>query len=328
MMTGPFHVLITDRFAPEAAQLLRQDSRVVLRQAESPTPTSDELSWANALVIRSRTRIDAKLLQLAPELRLIITTTSGFDHIDLKAIQASRVFAAHTPDANATSAAELTWALILACTRKLLDAHHGVLRGDWNRQQYLGSELEGKTLGIIGLGRIGGRVARIGRAFGMRILAFDPYIDDDRLQECHAQRQSLYELLQSSDVISLHVPLTKKTKNLLSTPALEKISDHGILVNTSRGEVIDEPSLLRQLNQAKLAAVGLDVFAREPLPLEAELCKHPRVVLSPHIGATTSEAFLKASVAASQLVLRYLDSGQVENQLPPQAEWWQRDAGD
>lgn len=320
--SGIFHVLITDRFDIEALAMLRGDARLKVSIASSPVPSDDELATAEGLIIRSRTKIDPAFLERAPRLKVIVTATSGFEHIDLAAITTRGLTAMYTPEANANSAAELTWALVLACARRVPDAHRAVKNGDWRREALLGRELAGRVYGVIGFGRIGSRVARIAQAFGMKVLAFDPYVEDETLAAANVVRVSLEELLKSADVLSFHVPATAETRHMIHHANLEYINRGAILVNTSRGSVIAESDLIEAIEHGWVGACGLDVFEREPLPRHSALMNLPNVVLSPHLGATTSEAFSAASREAARKILAFAACATSSDRLPPEEPWY------
>jgi D-3-phosphoglycerate dehydrogenase len=322
MSTSPFRVLITDRFDISALAMLNADARLKVSLSSSPQPSPLELAEADGLIIRSRTKITADFLA-APEtrgLKLIVTATSGFDHIDLSACEKRGLNVMHTPEANAASACELTWLLVLACARRVLEAHRAVKVGNWAREALVGHELRGKTYAIIGLGRIGSRVAKVAQAFGMKTIGFDPYLDHFPTD---VARVSFDECLKLADVISFHVPATRETEGMLNAQALSEMNHHAILVNTSRGNIVRERDLAEALSAQQLAAVGLDVFEREPLPRDSKLVTFPNVVLSPHLGATTNEAFAAASHEAAQKVIDFAAEGRVSDRLPPEARWYQ-----
>mgnify|MGYP001036395784 CR=1 FL=1 len=313
-----FRVLVVDRFDLSALALLRGEPSVDVTWVPDPVPPDDLLASCEGLVIRSRTRIDEDLLNKAPKLRVVVTGTSGFDHIDFAALAKRGIVAMYTPGANAASACEMTWSLILACSRKIVEAHAAVKAGQWRRESLMGRELNDKTLGIVGLGRIGSRVARVGAAFGMKIVAFDPYKEDAHFSAVGAQRVSFDELLKLADVVTFHVPATDETRFMLSRERLKSMNRHAILINASRGTVVAERDLIYALNEKWIAACGLDVFEREPLPQDSPLLKFPQVVFSPHLGATTAEAFAAASREAAQKIISFATGGQTSDRLPPE----------
>lgn len=315
-------VLVTDRFSIEALARLKSRSKLEVTQSATHLPTADELKDASALIIRSRTKINAEVLAQAPMLKVIVTSTSGFDHIDFSATQKHSITVMHTPEPNAQSAAELTWLLVLACARNFTQSTAQIKKGEWKRDLLAGNTLFGKTYGIVGLGRIGSRVAKFAKAFGMDVIAFDPYIEPEDFAKASVERVSVEELFRRADFVSLHVPATPETKKMINFRALEGASADLILVNTSRGDVINEPELIKALEQKLIKAVGLDVFASEPLAPSSPLLKMPQVVLSPHIGATTAEAFDTSSLEAATKIIDFLENGTSSDVLPPKTQWF------
>jgi D-3-phosphoglycerate dehydrogenase len=315
-------VLITERFALHSLVQMQTDSRFHIvhdmQWFQKPKGTWNDIE---ALVIRSQTKVDQKLLEVFPNLKVVITATAGFNHIDIELCQARGIQLSHCPSSHTASTAELTWALLLACARRLIEAQKAVQLGDWDRNKILGVELHGKTFGVVGLGRVGSHVARIAQAFGMRVMAFDPYQDDSYFNH-NIERVSLEELLTQADVVSLHVPLTKETWHMLGEMFLESLSPHAILLNTCRGPVVHEKALVHLLQANKVGAVGLDVFEYEPLARDSKLLQFQNVVTSPHVGASTREAFEKASQEAYQKLQRYLEKQALGDELPPKVAWY------
>lgn len=316
-------ILITDRFAQDSLLYLQQNAAYEVVKSDSPHHLPlEHLVTAHALLIRSRTQITEELLQKARQLQLIITGTSGFDHIDLDATQRWGVTVMNTPNANVESAAQLTWSLVLSCASQLLASHRMVKSGEWKRDQVTGLELSGRTYGVVGLGRIGTRVAQIAQAFGMNVMAFDPYQNDEVFEALKIKRSSYEEVLKTADVISFHVPKTAETEHMLSLSQLEQIHRGVILVNTSRGTVIKEQDLVQALESKWIRAAGLDVFEKEPLNRESKLLKFPNVILTPHTGANTDEAFFKASQIAAQKLVAFFVDGSTSDTLPPRVAWY------
>lgn len=309
-------ILICDRFAMEALVKLKQNPAF-----EVDSYSEEKLKTANALIIRSKFKVTKAILDNAPALEVIVTCTSGYDHIDLEETKKRNICVMYTPEANVTSTAELTWALILAANRKLFLAQKEMKSGVWNRDLFVSNELAGRTLGVVGLGRVGSRVAKIAHAFDMKVLAFDPYQTDLNFSKSGAERVSYEEVLKGSDILTFHVPLTFETKNMFGASQLEYVSPDLILVNASRGCVIDEDAVAEALNEKKLGYAALDVFAKEPLSRDSKLLKTPRVVLTPHLGAYTEEAFLKASFEACERINQYFLNQTVLNTLPLQNDW-------
>lgn len=315
-------ILITDRFAQEALLLLQGQSFLKVEKSATPTPTPAELQRAQALIVRSKTQVTDELLQTAKSLQVIVTATSGFDHIDLEACAKWGITVMHTPWANVQTAAQLTWALVLGCANKIMQGHAQVKSGEWNRDTLTSTELHGKTYGIVGLGRIGSQVSEIANAFEMDVIAYDPYVDDKTFSTLGVERVAYEELLKRSDVISFHVPLTQETTRMLNRSQLEYIHRGVIVVNTCRGPVISEQDLCEALEKGWIAAAGLDVFEKEPLPRQSHLLRFPNVIFSPHVGAHSSEAFAKASEQAALKVLAFFRDGTTSDTLPPKAAWY------
>ncbi len=316
-MSSIKNILITDLLSMNALQTLKLNKKIKVLEA-------GDWSQAHALLIRSKTKIDKALLERAPLLEVIVTATSGFDHIDFSALEKTQIKVMHTPNANAISAAELTWSLMLACTRKILQAHRAVKSGEWKSEALNGWELHGKSYGIVGLGRIGSRVAKIANAFGMRVVAFDPYKDKDHFESLGVARLSYEEILKKSDVLSFHVPKTRETNRMFGASQIEYVTPEIIVVNTSRGSVLAEADVCKALEEKKIRALGLDVFENEPLSRNSNLLKLDTVVLSPHLGAATYEAYERASLEAAKKLIAFFETGSTSDTLPPQENWAQR----
>lgn len=315
-MTPPLNILICERFATEALIELKKNKKFNVQSYHKHL-----LATAQALIIRSQFKITAELLNQAPQLKLIVTATSGYDHIDLKETEKRNITVMYTPEANVTSAAELTWALLMNCCRQVAAGSREIKAGEWRRDSLVSSEIHGKVLGLVGLGRIGRKVAKIAAAFDMTVLAFDPYQTDEAFTFANAQRVSYEEVLKQSDILSFHVPLTFETKNMFNRSQIEYVSPELILINTSRGGVINEDDLAQALIDKKIKYAGLDVFSKEPLPRDSKILKCSHAILTPHLGAYTHEAFLKASLAAAELVHSFFENQTTQNTLPLKNDW-------
>lgn len=309
-----FQVVICDRFDLNALARLKSSTELTVTGLDE-----GQLTTADGLIIRSRLKIDRSFLATQSRLKAIVTATSGFDHIDLAACRERGIAVMHTPNANAASASELTWALALACTRRLHEAHQAIAVGDWRRDRLIGGELRNKTWAVVGLGRIGRRVARIAQAFEMKTVAYDPYLDSF---PDGVERLSLSECLKLADIVSFHVPKTKETLGMLSAQLFSEMNPQAILINTSRGQLYTERDLCHALHSGWLAAAGLDVFEREPLAADSPLIGLPNVILTPHLGATTREAFAAASEEAADKILAFALTGAVSDPLPPVNTPW------
>ena len=307
-------VAITDRFHPQAMSLLERHPQIEL------VPLGPQV---DALIIRSKTKIEKELCERLPNLKLVISTTSGFDHMSLKVAAEKGIVLMHTPEAHAQSVAELTFALLIGCARNLQNLRVDMDKGEWrNPQRAPGTLLQGKRLGIVGLGRIGSRVARMAKAFEMQVAACDPYQEDHVWEQLQIERLSYDEILRSQDILSYHVPLTPRTRYMFNKDCLEVIQDGLILINTCRGEVIQEVALLEGLSSRQIGGAGLDVFEYEPLKVNSPLLSMNHVFVTPHTGALTETAFLQASLEGANKLIQYVETGKTSDTLPPQTEWF------
>jgi len=284
-------VLVSDRIAEAGLTLLtaRPELEVVSAVGDAAA-LRRELPRADALLVRSDTRVTADLIAAGPRLRLIARAGMGVDNIDLAAATRRGIVVLNTPGANTVSAAEHTFALLLALVRKVPWAAQSMRSGAWDRTALGGSELHGKLLGIVGLGRIGLHVAGIARGFGMRLVAHDPYVPAARGRELGVALVALDELLARADVVTLHLPLVDGTRHLLDARRLSLMKPTAMVINTARGGLIDEAALLCALERGAIAGAALDVFDQEPLPAESPLRRSERLVLTPHLAASTGEA--------------------------------------
>ncbi len=290
---GRFIVLVTDKVSDRGLDPLRVDDRFqVIQIDDSSGPAFQEaLEGAHGLVVRSATKVREELLAGAPELRVIGRAGVGVDNIDLDAATERGVAVMNAPAGNTVSAAELTLALILAMARKVAEADASMRSGAWERSRFKGVELRGRTLGLVGAGRIGSEVAKRCRAFGMKVVAFDPYLSAERAADLHVERaETLDTVLSRADVLSLHVPLTDSTRGMIDAEALARMKQGAFLVNVARGGVVEEAALADALASGHLAGAALDVYGSEPLEDGSPLRSAPNLVLTPHLGASTSEA--------------------------------------
>lgn len=294
-------VVIAEVLAASCAERLRQECRVVEAAGLSRAELMEALAAADGLVVRSGTRVDRELLEAAPGLRVVGRAGVGVDNIDLEEASRLGVLVVNTPFANSVSAAEHAFALMLSQARNIPAADASLRSGAWDRAAFKGVELAGKTLGLVGLGRIGALVAARALAFDMTVLAYDPYITADQAADAGAELTALDDLLSRSDFISLHLPRTPETENLLDAAAFAKTKPGARFVNASRGGIIDEDALAEAVRSGRAAGAALDVYAEEPLT-GGPLVNLPQVVLTPHLGASTAEAQDKAGLHAAEAV--------------------------
>lgn len=322
MPTDKKKILITDRFTQEALLMLTQQNFLEVQQCEPDAVYQQDLSQFHGIITRSRTLFGADFFTKAKRLQILITATSGFDHIDLNAARKWGITVMFTPTANVESAAQMTWAHVLNAATKSFAANKQIKAGLWRRELLTGFELSGKTLGIIGLGRIGSKVCDYAHTFGMNVIAYDPYAEEQAFKDNQAERVSFEEVLKKSDVLTLHVPKTKETHHLLNKTQFEFINRGIVIINCSRGSVIHETDLVHALEKEIVSYCGLDVFEKEPLPRDSTLLKFSQVSLTPHLGANTSEAFAKASEQAALKLTRFFLDGSTSDTLPPKAAWY------
>lgn len=310
-MSDAWRVLIADAISTEGLAPLREDDRFELIQRVGLK--GDDLAHAiaevDAVIVRSSTRITRDALKHARRLKVIGRAGVGVDNIDVEAATERGVAVLNAPSGNTISAAELTFALILACVRRIPAADRSMKAGEWDRKSFTGVELYGKTLGLVGAGRIGGEVARRARAFAMRVVAYDPYLTEERADALEVELCSLDEVLARADVLSLHVPLTDTTAGLIGAAELVRMKPGSVVVNAARGGVIDEAALVDALRSGHIAGAALDVFAEEPLSADHALRDVPNAVLTPHLGAATEEAQLNVAVEIAEAVRAALVDG-------------------
>ncbi len=292
MTTAERRLVLADPILEDGLQLLRETPGLeVDDQTEADRETlARALRGAAALIVRSRTRVTADLLDSADVLEVIGRAGVGVDNIDLEAATRRGIAVLNAPGGNVRSTAELAFTLMLAASRRLPEADRSVREGRWERKAMRGRQLHGKTLGVIGAGRIGAEVVRRARAFGMHVIAFDPYLTNERASDLGLEPVNLDELLPRADVITLHVPLTDATRGMLGRGEIDAMKEGAILINAARGGLVDETALAEALVSGRLAAAGLDVFEEEPLPPDSPLREAPNLVFTPHIGAATFEA--------------------------------------
>jgi D-3-phosphoglycerate dehydrogenase len=288
-------VLIADDIATAGVERLRAVAQVDVDAEITAAQLLARIHGYHALVVRSRTKVDSALLAAAAQLRVVGRAGVGVDNVDVEAAAARSVIVVNSPLAATTAVAELTLALMLAVARQVPLADAAMKQGEWPKKKLQGAELEGKTLGLIGFGRIGREVARRAQVFGMRIVAYNITPIDPASVAHLATLLGLQQVLAASDYISLHVPVTNATRNIIDAAALASCKPGVRIVCTARGGLIDEAALLSALESGRVAAAGLDVFATEP-PGASALVRHPHVVAMPHVGAQTAEAQERAGV--------------------------------
>jgi D-3-phosphoglycerate dehydrogenase len=294
-------VLLAEKLSPATIDALGPDFDVRDVDGTDRPALLSALADADAVLIRSATQIDAEALAAAPKLKVVARAGVGLDNVDIKAATTAGVMVVNAPTSNIISAAELTIGHILSLARRIPAAHASLSAGEWKRSSFTGTELFEKTLGIIGLGRIGALITARMQAFGMRVVAYDPYVTSARAQQLGVELLSLDDLLEQSDFITIHMPKTPETTGMISTAQLAAMKKTAYIVNVARGGLIDEAALEAALTAGEIAGAGLDVFSSEP-PKETGLLGLPNVVVTPHLGASTDEAQEKAGISVARSV--------------------------
>ncbi|HLH71999.1 MAG TPA: phosphoglycerate dehydrogenase [Chloroflexota bacterium] len=305
-IAAPPHIIVADTIADDGIRALQEFGDVHVHPTISPDELLAIIPNCVALVVRSRTRVTREMIEAAKNLRVIGRAGIGTDNIDVEAASRHGIVVVNAPTAVAVAAAEHTIALILSLFRRIPQAHQSVIAGRWERNRFVGTELKGKTVGIIGLGNIGAEVARRLAAFDVRLIGSDPFVNAEYASRIGVELLPLEQLIGQADLITVHVPLTASTRNLLGTSQFEQMKTGVRIVNCARGGVIEEDALVQGLTSGKVAGAALDVFAQEP-PTNRALLEAPNVVFTPHLGASTEEAQVAASVEVAQQIIAVLE---------------------
>ncbi|MBI5663426.1 MAG: phosphoglycerate dehydrogenase [Ignavibacterium album] len=269
------------------------------------------ISDYNALVVRSATKVDAELISRMKSMEIIGRAGAGVDNIDINTATQKGILVMNTPGGNTISTAEHTMAMMLALCRNIPQANKSVLDGKWDRKNYSGTELKGKTLAILGLGKIGKEVAKRSKAFGLNIIGFDPLLSEDIASELGVKLLKLDDIWKLADIITVHVPLNSETKNLINKEILNKCKDGVKIINCARGGIVNESELLEALNKGKVSGAALDVYETEPPDFGNPLLKHPKVICTPHLGASTEEAQELVAIQIAEQIVDYFSTGKI-----------------
>jgi D-3-phosphoglycerate dehydrogenase len=295
-------VVVVDTFEKEALNAMKATGAQIVY---NPEPLGAELADAKMLVVRSATRVTEELLSKAPNLRVVARGGVGLDNVDKEACKKRGIEVMNTPTASTNAVAEFALGLILGAVRNVPRAHYSMKQGKWEKKQLVGTEVEGKTLGIIGCGRIGSMLAQKAHALGMDILGYNP---PPRHDSPHIKYVELDELLSSSDIVSLHVPSTPETSKMINHDTLSKMKSGAILVNTARGPVVDEDALYEACKSGKIRAAALDVFPSEPY--SGKLLELENVFCTPHLAASTSEAQARIGEVIAKKISSLISCGE------------------
>jgi D-3-phosphoglycerate dehydrogenase len=308
-------VLVTDSLAPQGFEILRAVPGIEVVDAPglSPEALLEAIADADALIIRSGTQVTAEVIGAAKQLAVIGRAGIGVDNVDVSAATARGIVVMNTPGGNTVTTAEHAIALLVALARHIPQATASMKAGKWDKKSFVGTELFNRTLGVLGLGNIGRIVAQRARGLGMKVVAYDPYLSEAAAAKLDVELLDLDGVLARADAISVHVPRTPDTAGLLGKAAFAKARPGLLLVNAARGGIVDEPALLEALDAGQVAGAALDVFETEPPPPDHPLVQHPRVICTPHLGASTEQAQVNVAVAVAEQVRDYLVDGLINN---------------
>ena len=315
-----FHVLVPDNVHQTAIDILRNCDRIRVSapgKLERPA-LLDAVADAHAIIIRSGVTADAELIEVASQLKAIARAGVGVDNVDLAAASAAGIAVMNTPGGNTISTAEHSFGLMIALSRHIPQGHQSLLEGRWDRKAFTGVELKGKTLGIIGLGRIGGAIATRAGAFEMNVIAHDPYLPPQVAAEINVPLLELSEVYANSDYLTLHALVTDDTRGMINAESIAMMKDGIRIINAARGALINSADLAAALSSGVVAGAALDVFEEEPPPADHPLIGHPRVIHTPHLAASTSDAQVTVAVEAAQLIVDFLLDGVAANVCNPE----------
>ncbi len=297
-------ILVSDPLSEEGLKILKdhKEFQVDVKTDLKPDALKETIKDYEALVVRSATKVTRDVLSQAAKLKVIGRAGVGLDNVDLEAATQKGIIVMNTPGGNTISTAEHTVSMILALSRNIPQADASTKKGEWKRSKFMGVELYGKVLGIVGFGRIGSEVAKRALSFGMKVLAFDPFLSREVAQGIGVELVELKEILENSDYITVHTPLTEETKHMLSTKEFAMMKKGVRVINCARGGIIDESALVEAIKEGKVAGAALDVFEKEPLAADNQLLQAGNIILTPHLGASTEEAQVNVAVEVAQIV--------------------------
>ncbi len=310
-------ILIADKISESGVDYLRQQGGIEVIEAygSSPEELRVKASEVDAIIVRSASTISRDIIESAGKLKAVGRAGVGVDNIDLEAATDKGVIVMNTPGGNTIATAELAFTHLLCSARPIPQANASMKSGEWNKKAYKGTELNGKTIGVLGLGRIGSEVAKRAKAFNMTVLAYDPYLTKARADQLEVEKVDLDAVLSQSDFITIHMPKTEATANLINADTIAKMKDGVRIINCARGGLINEADLVEAMKSGKVAAAGLDVFEVEPLSNDSGLREFERIVLTPHLGASTSEAQENVGLEVAQCIHEAITGGWIRNAI-------------
>lgn len=306
-------VLVSDNISSKGVEILKKAGlNVDVKTGLKPEELKSIIGEYHALVVRSATKVTADVIDAAKNLKVIGRAGSGLDNVDRVAASKRGIVVMNTPGGNTITTAEHTIAMIFAAARKIPQANASMSQGKWEKKKFMGTELFNKTLGIIGLGNIGGEVAKRAQGLGMNVIAYDPFLNEERARNLGVEKVEILDIIKRSDFITLHTPLTAETKSIINSESIKAMKDGVYIVNCARGGIINEKDLYDALESGKVAGAALDVFEKEP-PENNPLVGHEKVVCTPHLGASTQEAQENVAIAVAEQIVDYLVHGTIRN---------------
>jgi D-3-phosphoglycerate dehydrogenase len=311
------NVLVCDPISPKGIALLQQRPEFKVIVLKQKTPEAELLPLVkevHAMVVRSETKVTKNVMDAAPLLRAVGRAGVGVDNVDVEAATQRGIVVMNTPGGNTISTAELTFSMLMALARKIPQAHISMKEGKWNRKDFQGTELYNKTLGILGMGRIGGEVAKRALAFGVKVLAYDPYLSHARAKALQVElMEQVDDVYAGADFITVHMPMTDETRGMLNAAAFAKMKKGVRILNCARGGIVNEADLYAAIQSGQVGGAALDVYETEPPPADFPLRALPQVVMTPHLGASTQEAQENVGIEVAEAISEYLLSGAVRN---------------
>ncbi len=318
-MSDTIRILIPDDLPQECLTVFESAGfEVIFDPNMTPEEIKAEVPAVDGMVVRSKVKVTRDIIEAGSRLKLIGRAGVGYDNIDVEAATERGIAVMNVPGANAVSVAELAFGMMLALSRYLVEANESTKAGKWEKKRFKGHEIMGKTLGLVGLGKVGVEVAKRAIGFGMKVVANDPRFSAEDSAPFSVKIVSFDELLEQSDFISLHLPLTDETRRLFDRETLEKCKKGVYLINCARGGIVDEKALYDAIREGHVAGAALDVFEKEP-PADTPLRKLPNVILTPHIGASTTEAQIRVATKVARQMVDFFREDKVENVVNPEA---------
>jgi D-3-phosphoglycerate dehydrogenase len=309
-------VLVSDKLAQEGMDILKDAGfEVVYKPGMSKEELMQEIKTAEALIVRSATKPDKEIMDAAEKLKVIVRAGAGTDNIDKAYAKEKGIIVENTPGQNSNAVAELTVGLMLSLARFIPKADKTMKEGKWEKKKLQGTELTGKTVGIVGLGKIGRLVIKRLQGFEMKLIGFDPMVSKEQAAELNVELCSLEKVFKRADYVSLHLPLNDKTRNLVSNDQFKMMKKTAYLLNVARGGIVDEEALYDALKAGEIAGAALDVYSKEPLAEDSKLRELDNLILTPHLGASSKEAQINCAVAAAHQIIAYFKEGKELNRV-------------